>query len=240
MTAQEWELEQQLGAVLPLGESELNQILVYIATLPDPEAAAHLKDLLGESPEASNFIASYNEYRMSNKTEGVNGNANDHHSTAEKMPVTSQNPPSYDKGISTNDADTHVVNTANDIKHSQSVSAFCADPSQPRSYAPPSGPPPEFSRAAARRHTNLVIEAARVRAQDEVLLLTTPRQEIRRLTHNSKRCSRCYKISSSSIEYTILRSSRNMIQIIHATVQFINISTQNGIVFEYRRCGQRL
>jgi hypothetical protein len=168
MTAQQWELEQQLGAVLPLGESELNQILSYIATLPDPEAAAHLKDLLGESPEASNFIALYNDYRMSNKTEGVNGNASYHHSPAEKKFVMSQNPPSYDIGMSMNGAATRVVNTAKDVKISQNMSAQNDDSSQPRSYAPPSGPPPEFNRAAARRHTNIFIEAARVRAQDEV------------------------------------------------------------------------
>jgi hypothetical protein len=169
MTAQEWELEQQLGSVLPLGENELKQILSYIATLPPPEATAHLKDLLGDSPDASNFIASYNECRMLARAERVNGNANDHHSIAEKRSVAPQDSPSHGKGMSPNNADGDIVNTANDSKHSQNVSAKTKGSSQSRTYAPPSGPPPEFNRAAARRHTNPVIEAARVRAQDEVL-----------------------------------------------------------------------
>jgi hypothetical protein len=240
MTAQEWELEQQLSAVLPLGEDELKQILSYIATLPTPEATAHLKDLLGESPEISNFIASYSEYRMSARAEGVNGNANYHHSMAEKRSVAPQDSPNYEKGMSPNNADGDIVNTANDSKHSQNVSAKTNVSSQSRTYAPPSGPPPEFNRAAARRHTNPVIEAARVRAQDEVFTIYNAEKDGRLLSHDSKRCNRCCKISSSSIASITLRSSQNMIQIILAAVRSISISTQNGTVFEYRKCGRKL
>ncbi|KAI1775787.1 zf-C2HC5-domain-containing protein [Hypoxylon cercidicola] len=57
----------QLSRLLPLPEGELKQILDYAATLSKPEAAEHFRNLLGESPEAVDFIASFNAKRQDPK-----------------------------------------------------------------------------------------------------------------------------------------------------------------------------
>ncbi|KAF4595076.1 C2HC5 finger protein [Ophiocordyceps camponoti-floridani] len=50
----------QLSQLLPLPEDDLRQILDYTATLSKVEAASHLRDLLGDSPLAVDFISSFN------------------------------------------------------------------------------------------------------------------------------------------------------------------------------------
>ncbi|KAI0173236.1 zf-C2HC5-domain-containing protein [Hypoxylon sp. FL1284] len=57
----------QLSRLLPLPDSELKQVLDYAATLSKPEAAEHFRNLLGESPEAVDFIASFNSRRQDPK-----------------------------------------------------------------------------------------------------------------------------------------------------------------------------
>ncbi|KAI1206110.1 zf-C2HC5-domain-containing protein [Annulohypoxylon truncatum] len=54
----------QLYRLLPLPDDELKQVLAYAATLSKPEAAEHFRNLLGESPEAVDFIASFNSKRQ--------------------------------------------------------------------------------------------------------------------------------------------------------------------------------
>ena len=53
----------QLSSLLPLDEASLQQILNYASTLSNDAAAEHFKNLLGDSPEALDFISSYNERR---------------------------------------------------------------------------------------------------------------------------------------------------------------------------------
>ncbi|PHH59946.1 hypothetical protein CDD81_2345 [Ophiocordyceps australis] len=53
----------QLAQLLPLPEEELQQIFQYAATLSKPDAAAHLSNLLGDSPLAVDFISSFNSRR---------------------------------------------------------------------------------------------------------------------------------------------------------------------------------
>ncbi|KAI0829578.1 zf-C2HC5-domain-containing protein [Hypoxylon sp. FL0890] len=57
----------QLYRLLPLPDAELNQVLDYAATLSKPEAAEHFRNLLGESPEAVDFIATFNSKRKDPK-----------------------------------------------------------------------------------------------------------------------------------------------------------------------------
>lgn len=57
----------QLQRLLPLPDEELTQILDYAATLSKPEAADHFRNLLGDSPEAIDFIASFNSRRQDPK-----------------------------------------------------------------------------------------------------------------------------------------------------------------------------
>ncbi|KAI1420200.1 C2HC5 finger protein [Xylaria sp. FL1777] len=54
----------QLSRLLPLPDDELDQVLNYAATLSKSEAADHFRNLLGDSPEAVDFIASFNSRRQ--------------------------------------------------------------------------------------------------------------------------------------------------------------------------------
>lgn len=53
----------QLSKLLELPESDLQQVLDYASSLPKAEAAEHFKNLLGDSPGAIEFIASFNSRR---------------------------------------------------------------------------------------------------------------------------------------------------------------------------------
>ena len=58
-----WALPQ-LSNLLPLDQESLEQIIDYTASLPKPAAAEHLKNLLGDSPPALEFITSFNSRRQ--------------------------------------------------------------------------------------------------------------------------------------------------------------------------------
>jgi hypothetical protein len=53
----------QLSQLLPLPEEELRQVLQYASTLSKSEAATHFDNMLGDSPLAVDFIASFNSHR---------------------------------------------------------------------------------------------------------------------------------------------------------------------------------
>ncbi|KAI0418792.1 putative zinc finger motif, C2HC5-type-domain-containing protein [Xylaria grammica] len=58
----------QLSKLLPLPVDELKQVLDYAMTLSKSEAADHFRNLLGDSPEAVDFIASFNSKRQDPKS----------------------------------------------------------------------------------------------------------------------------------------------------------------------------
>ena len=62
MSSSTWALSQ-ISQLLPLDEESLRQILDYTSTLTKDAAAEHLKNLLGDSPKALEFISSYNARR---------------------------------------------------------------------------------------------------------------------------------------------------------------------------------
>ncbi|KAK9234133.1 hypothetical protein V1525DRAFT_428682 [Lipomyces kononenkoae] len=62
MALEQWALPQ-LSELLPLDEESLKQIIVYADALPDAKAAEHLQGLLGDSPQALEFITSFNRHR---------------------------------------------------------------------------------------------------------------------------------------------------------------------------------
>jgi hypothetical protein len=53
----------QLSKLLPLDDESLKQIISYTESLPNREAADHLQNLLGDSPQALEFITSFNNRR---------------------------------------------------------------------------------------------------------------------------------------------------------------------------------
>ncbi|KAJ8098975.1 hypothetical protein POJ06DRAFT_199857 [Lipomyces tetrasporus] len=62
MALEQWALPQ-LSELMPLDEESLKQIIVYTDALPDAKADEHLRGLLGDSPQALEFITSFNKHR---------------------------------------------------------------------------------------------------------------------------------------------------------------------------------
>ncbi|OIW32763.1 zf-C2HC5-domain-containing protein [Coniochaeta ligniaria NRRL 30616] len=58
----------QLSRLLPLPDSELQQVLEYASTLSKDEAAEHFTNLLGDSPQVIEFISSFNSRRADPKS----------------------------------------------------------------------------------------------------------------------------------------------------------------------------
>ncbi|KAF1925412.1 zf-C2HC5-domain-containing protein [Didymella exigua CBS 183.55] len=64
MSLAAWALPQ-LSKLLPLDNDSLKQIVEYTESLPNREAADHLQNMLGDSPQALEFITSFNNRRKS-------------------------------------------------------------------------------------------------------------------------------------------------------------------------------
>jgi len=62
MALNNWALPQ-ISRLLPLDDDSLKQIITYTETLSKPAAAEHLKNLLGDSAQALEFISSFNNRR---------------------------------------------------------------------------------------------------------------------------------------------------------------------------------
>lgn len=62
MALEQWALPQ-LSELLPLDEESLKQIIIYTNTLPDTQAEEHLRGLLGDTPQALDFITAFNAHR---------------------------------------------------------------------------------------------------------------------------------------------------------------------------------
>ncbi|KAL9012207.1 MAG: hypothetical protein Q9173_003010 [Seirophora scorigena] len=68
MPSSNWALSQ-LSHILPFDEQSLQEILDYTSTLSKGASADHLRDLLGTSPKALEFISSYNSRREAPKAD---------------------------------------------------------------------------------------------------------------------------------------------------------------------------
>jgi hypothetical protein len=65
MSLQDWALPQ-LSKLLPLDDQSLKEVISYTLSLPNNEAADHLQNFLGDSPQALEFITSFNNRRKAN------------------------------------------------------------------------------------------------------------------------------------------------------------------------------
>lgn len=63
----------RLSQLLPLDEESLTQIITYSASLSKDACAEHLKNLLGDSPAALEFISSFNSRRGGGQTSAQSG-----------------------------------------------------------------------------------------------------------------------------------------------------------------------
>ena len=106
-----------------------------------------------------------------------------------------------------------------------------SDSHPPPAYAPPSYPPPTSlataskssaknpsNSLATRRHTNKVIEAAELRARDEVSPLSAPCADDTILTFISKKCKTRCRICNSKTASTTAKSSQSTTRTIIAAV----------------------
>jgi hypothetical protein len=62
-----WALPR-LSRLLPVDNESLNEVINYSASLSKEDAAAHLKNLLGDSAQALEFISSFNSRRIDDST----------------------------------------------------------------------------------------------------------------------------------------------------------------------------
>ncbi len=93
MTSTTWDTSK-LSQLLQLDEASLRQILDYTSTLPKDAAAEHLKDLLGDSPKALEFISSYNARRDAPTVSTVaSGPSNHTRKPPKKKPPLNKLPP---------------------------------------------------------------------------------------------------------------------------------------------------
>ncbi|KAF2501775.1 hypothetical protein BU16DRAFT_534405 [Lophium mytilinum] len=174
MTSQQQPLSE-LSKLLPLDEDSLKQIITYTETLSDAEAAEHLRNLLGDSLEALDFITSFTTQRwapanaMSTK---MNDSKADDKTSEKRLDGSNGHPPAYDPPA-------YPPPSAMASKASQPSSDSKGAPGgtgnsngQAPAFAPPAYPPPttSASNALRRPHTNKVIEAAHIRAKDEQVM----------------------------------------------------------------------
>jgi hypothetical protein len=154
---EQWELEQwsipRMSVLLPLNETELQQIVSHTLGLSEEDAAEHLRGLLGDSEQAVRFISEFSERRMAMKT----GQKMDFSGTDEKRQSTSKTyaPPTYAPPAYPPPGADHQANGAAAKMDGKAQPAF----PQTRN---------NLAVAASRHHTNAVIEAGKVRAKDEV------------------------------------------------------------------------
>ncbi|CAK7215169.1 hypothetical protein SCUCBS95973_002389 [Sporothrix curviconia] len=159
----------RLRKLLPLDDADLTQVIDYAAKLPsDDEAASHLQDLLGESPEAVAFVADFVQQRgtqTQSSEKRTNGAV-----TAPAADTKSGEPPQY--------APPPGPPPNHNVKGAPPPSGPPSGPNPnnapPPSYFAPAAPPaPSYAATTsniygfANRHTNALIQAGNIRARDE-------------------------------------------------------------------------
>jgi len=177
MALQQWALPR-LSKLLPLEQGELQQIIIYTDTLSARDASTHLTNLLGDSPQASEFVASFNEHRSGSEF-GASKQANQSDNSTNKYMPPSYAPPSNGLQVDRSNAYKQADASASGVDTMfQPGSGSTGDTKQsgdsnneqPPGYAPPSNTAPGRGANSTihYNHTNAVIEAANLRAQDEV------------------------------------------------------------------------
>ncbi|KAH8882968.1 zf-C2HC5-domain-containing protein [Thozetella sp. PMI_491] len=81
----------QLSRLLPLPDSELQQVLEYASTLSKAEAAEHFTNLLGDSPAVVDFVATFNSARAEPKA-ATPAASSGHNSEIDAVPKSTRGP----------------------------------------------------------------------------------------------------------------------------------------------------
>lgn len=199
MEFQQWAVDD-ISKLISLDQESLEEIVNYTQTLPEAEASENLRNLLGDSPAALEFIAAFNRNRPGSSAFAAAGDDEksqtpQHDSKAEAASYAPpDHPPPMSKPPIGNSDGTEPPSYAPPSGPPPSLSGngngdapvYAPPPNPPPpsssngngnapNYAPPAHPVPSASVSAALRrpHTNAVIEAAHVRAKDEVRFTTT-------------------------------------------------------------------
>ncbi|CAK7266056.1 hypothetical protein SEPCBS119000_001826 [Sporothrix epigloea] len=169
----------RLRSLLPLDDAALDQIIEYTAKLPsDEEAVCHLQGLLGESPEAVDFVTDFVSHR-SQLAQRFNSPPDIGAVNAPAPPAADEKPrppPQYlpPAGPPPGYAVAEAPHTPPTDTKGALPDASEPDLAPPPSYASHAAPPAASSSSApsnvfgfANKHTNALIEAGNVRARDE-------------------------------------------------------------------------
>lgn len=144
------ELQQELSRVLPLEEEQLKQTLSYADTLPDSEAAEHFRGLLGDSPQAVQFIGAYMATRAKPTNPGVNVYDTEPRTLMDQPPAGSAqaaNGDSEQRSSTSKDGLPPAYAPPPGPPPSSGIANGDSKHPPPSSFAPPSGPPPSSSTA---------------------------------------------------------------------------------------------
>jgi hypothetical protein len=139
-------MDLELANILGLEVAEISQILSHADGLPVEDACVYFRELLGTSRDAQVFIERYRSHRLSLK--GANSQASHDNSSRDSQPNRHGG----------QDSKLALNNTG----HTGRLGSASTSNVQAPRYAAPPGLPPVY------HHTNIVIEAGRVRARDEV------------------------------------------------------------------------
>lgn len=135
MVPSTWAISR-ISQILPLDEETLQQILDYASTLPKPAAAKHLQDILGDSPQALEFISSFNSHNQvqdENQAESTPPSSvpSTRKSRRKKPPLNNLPPPRLPEdygntsgAYSKKDEEDYIASARPSRKHSPAASPF--------------------------------------------------------------------------------------------------------------------
>ncbi|CAK7275402.1 hypothetical protein SEPCBS57363_006661 [Sporothrix epigloea] len=164
----------RLRNLLPLDDAELTQIVEYTAKLPsNDEAASHLQGLLGDSPEAVEFVTDFVKYKSDlaqpDSKQSYDGAVS---APAPTVDERSRSTPQY--APPPGPPPGHAAAASSQPLKKDTPYTDKTDNAPPPSYSAAAAPPPASNSSSAsnvfgfqNRHTNALIEASNVRARDE-------------------------------------------------------------------------
>lgn len=168
MDFQQW-VRPELRKLLPLDDQELGQVISYTNTLPDSEAAQHLENLLGDSPQSMSFIASFMSHRAkSGAQQAAGGHSGEKGGNPHQL--ASNNPFYIPPTPAVPSVGSASALSAPSASSDSKPPIYDAASHLPAYAAVPSGPPVLSgpSRHSGGPHVNNVIRASNLRARDEV------------------------------------------------------------------------
>lgn len=217
----------RLSQLLPLDEESLKQIVDYSAGLSKDACADHLKNLLGDSPAALEFITSFNTRRDTRSVTNFNSNApsvnNDRargRTKKEKKPLHSAGPPRRPDNYG---------NVGGGYMKAEKVEDY-----MPASKLPLSGPTPEVSvpgSPASSRNQSPVPTSSKPPPSASGPVLSDMLPNVRSKTSKPTRKTGNAKHAKGGESLTT-----NNISDLTAAISALEVSTNPSLSTERRKC----